>query len=810
MTRDLRYGLRTLLKHPGPTIVVVLTLAVGSAATTVIYSAIDVVQHFTPAVNRDDLVYAAATDTRVIQAGQGRRSVVLRSPVSVPDLADWAARSSTFDQFAGFAIGSANLTGIDVPLRVSAIRITANLDDLWGLTPRLGRGFRREEGQIGADSVTVLSHRFWQRQFSANPGVLGQRVQLDGVPHTIVGVFPPEAGTGLFRNADLFTPLVLDSARGARGERTVFVTGWLKAGITREQASADLEAIALRLQTEHPETNQRIGAVVLPLIEASGFNVRILLSLLALIALLVLVVACANVANVIVAQSIARRHEFAVRAALGASRIDWVRQLMTEGALVAAAAGASGLALAVWGIAALRWLGADAFGFAEIRMNERVLAAGLLATFAAPLLFGFLPAIRMPAPDGQDLRDGGRTVGATLRAGRTRTLIIALQAGAAMILMVQIGLLVKTTWQLSRIAPGFDPDRVLTFRIGLAGSRYGEPKAIDRFAADLLARLDALPGVASAGIIDRLPIADREPDARLTVEGVAPAPVETRPVVARAAITGDYLSTMRIPVTRGRGFSSAEMRNASAVALVNEEAARRFWFGRDPLGTRIALDATAGQETWLQVVGVVGNMRNSDVDQGPLPQVYVSTSLRPTSNMAVVVKSVSADPLRLVPAIRVQVALIDRDQPIHDIASMSQVLFNDLASTYVLAALLTAIAFVALSLSAAGVYGIVSYSVAQRSREIGVRMALGAEARHVLGLVVRQGLSMALVGTAIGVAGAFALSRWIQALLFGVTATDPATFAAVVATLLAVATLACYIPAWRATRLDPTTALRAE
>lgn len=286
-----------------------LTLAVAVAATTVIYSAMDVVLHLIPAVHRDGLVYAASTDTRVTQAGAAGRSVVLRSWVSVPDLADWAARTSSFEAFAGSAMGSANLTGIGVPRRVSAIRITANLGELWGLAPSLGRGFLPEEGRTGAESVTLLSHRFWQLQFSANPNVLGRSLLLDGLPHKIVGVLPPQAGTGFFRNADVFTPLTLDPLRVARDERTVLVTGRLKPGITREQATADLDAIARQLQTAHPETNQRIGAVVLPLIEASGFNVRVLLALLGLIALLVLVVACANVANVTVAQFVARRHE---------------------------------------------------------------------------------------------------------------------------------------------------------------------------------------------------------------------------------------------------------------------------------------------------------------------------------------------------------------------------------------------------------------------------------------------------------------------------------------------------------------------
>jgi hypothetical protein len=308
---EIRYALRTLIKSPGPTLVMMLTLGVAVGAATVIYSVIDVVWHFVPAQNQTRLVYAASTDTRVIQAEGGTRSAVLRSQVSVADLFDWSQRTTTFEQLAGFTMGSASLTGVKVPLRVTSIGVTANLPDLWGFTPALGRAFRAEEGRVGATPVTLLSYAFWQQQFAASPAVLGQTVLLDAVPHTIVGVLPREAGTGFFKTADVFTPFALDPLRTPRDRREVTVTGRLKPGVTREQAAAELETVGRQLRAEHPDTNQNIGAVVLPLIEASGFNVRILLTILAVIGLLVVVVACANVASVIVARSLARRHELA-------------------------------------------------------------------------------------------------------------------------------------------------------------------------------------------------------------------------------------------------------------------------------------------------------------------------------------------------------------------------------------------------------------------------------------------------------------------------------------------------------------------
>jgi len=805
---DLRHAVRTLTNNRGATAVVVLTIAVAIAATTVIYSVIDLVWGFIPVANRDGLVYVASTDARVIQAQGGTASVALRSRVSMPDLADWSARSTTIDEFAGFEMGSVNLTGVDIPIRISSVGVTTNLVELWGFTPVLGRPFRPEDGRAGATPVTLLTYGFWQRQFSSDANAVGRNMLLDGVAHTIVGVLPPQVSTGFLKDSDVFLPLVLDPLRGERSQRALLVTGRLKPGVSRAQANTDLEVIARQLQGEHPDSNQGIGASVLPLIEATGFNVRILLSILGVIALLVLVVACANVSGILVAQSVSRRHELAVRAALGAGRFDRVRQLMTESALASALACIVGLMLAAWGISALRWLGGDSFGLAEIRMNWRALVAGVVTALVAPFGFGLLPALRTSTPDPQELKDGARGVGVALRGRRVRSLTVALQAAAAMVLMVQIGLLVRTTWDLSDITPGFDPTQVLTFRVGLSGSRYEDPAAIEHFTTELMSRVRALPGVASAGIIDRLPVADREPLARLSVEGTPPVPPEGRPTIARAAIAGDYLATMRIPVKRGRMFSEAEVSDASPVALVNEEAARRFWPGRDPLGARLALDATSGQEAWLEIVGIVGNLRNSDIDQGTLPQVIVPTSQRPTGEVAVVVKSIAPSALQLVPAIRAEVTRIDGDQPIHDVALMTQVLFDDLAGTYVLAALLTAVGLIALCLSAAGVYGLVSSSVAQRGREIGVRMALGARPGVVVRMMIASGAKPVAAGSVVGLFAAVLLAAGIGLSVPGVDARDPSNYAAVAVTIAIVALFASYLPARRAASIDPVAALR--
>ena len=806
---EIRYALRSLIKRPGPTLVVVATLGVAIASATVIYSVVDVVRHFIPAVNQDRLVYVASTDTRVVQAEGERRSVVLRTPASLPDFADWRARSSTFEQLTGFSLGSANLTGLDVPLRVTRIEVTANLPEVWGLRPVLGRVFRVEDGAAGSEPVALLSHRFWQRQFSARPDVLGQRLTLDTVPHTVIGVLPSDAGVGFFSDAEVFTTLVVDPLRGDRGARDLIVTGRLKPGISREQAAAEFDTIARQLRAEHPATNAQVGASVLPLVEGAGFNVRILLTILLLIGLLVVVVACANVASVIVAQSMARRHELAVHASLGATRADRIRQLMTESAIVSAAGGLVGVVLAAWGIKALQWLGRNEFGFADMQMNERVFTASLLIACATPLGFGLLPALRLAPPDPQELRDGARAAGATRRGRRLRHAIVGLQAAAAMILMVQIGLFIRTTWKLSEIKPGFEPAQVVKFHIGLPSSRYPNQLAIQRFVSDLMTRVGALPEVMSMGVVDRLPIADREQTARLTIEGDAIVPIERRPQVSRSAIAGDYLRTMQIPIRRGRTIRATEIVDAAPVAMINEEAARRLWPGRDPIGARIALDAT-GQETWLEIVGVVANVRNSDIDSAQLPQVYVSLWRYPSAGLAVVVKSASADPLQLVPPIRTQVAAIDPNQPIHSVASMSYVLYDDMASTYILAATLTTIGLIALCLSAAGIYGLVSYSVAQRRREIGVRMALGARPEWVVRMIVAHTSRPVTIGSVVGLLAAIVLSLVFAAAVPEIDPRDPISYSGVLLMIVIVAVIASYIPARRAATINPVDALRAE
>lgn len=801
---NFKFALRRCARNPGATFVVVTTLAVAIAAGTIIASTIDTVRHLVPAARSDRLVFVASSDTRSNQLTGG--STTVRTGVSIPDLVDWSERTAAFDEFAAFTFGSANLTGMDVPLRLSTARVTQNLPDVWNIQPILGRSFRADEAHSGSEHVALLTDAFWERQFSRTQ-VLGRTLMLDGQAYTVIGVLPAAVSTGLFNQIDLMTPLVLDRERARRDERNLHVAGVLKAGITRERAAADLESIAGQLQKEYPGTNAKAGVMVRPLVEMVGFNIPILLILLGVIATLLVAIACANVSNIVLAQTLGRRRELSVRSALGASRFDQVRQLMTESFLLSSIAGAAGLMLAGWGLMAIRLVGSDMIAFSQMTVNGRVLGAAVAVAFVAPFGFALLPAIRMSTPDIEELRQGTRG-GDTGRGRRLREVLVSVQMALAMILMIQVGLLIGATWKIHNLEKGFDPAQVLTLRIDLSSARYSQPRAAHDFFAQALDRIRSLPGVVTAGATSRLPIADREVIVPFAIAGV-PTASDAKPKAARAAITVDFLKTLRIPVVRGRGFGAADFGNAAPVALVNAQAARTYWPNQSPIGQRVTFDVS-GKPEWLEVIGVVGNVRNSDAGLAAPPQMYVPSSWRSEQSMAILVRTTSSDPIQLATVIRTMLAELDKDQPVHDVKTMSRVLFDDLGASYLLSGMLAVVGLIVLLLSAAGVYGLVSYSVSQQTREIGLRMALGAHPRKVLGMMVAQGSRPIAFGLALGAVGSGLLTYFTSGTLEDIDLRDPIGYLVVLAPLVALALLALYVPARRATHVDPMLALRAE
>jgi putative ABC transport system permease protein len=784
------------------------TLAIAIAATTIIASTIDSVWHAIPAKNTERLVFVASTDPRPSQAQSGMIGNLALTGTSVPDLVDWTMQSTTVERFAAFEYGTATLTGREAPLRVSIVRTTAEMFSVWGIPPVLGRVFRDEDGSPGAAPVVLLSHRYWQEQFSSDVSAIGTSVLLDDSPHTIAGVLPRETRLGIFGDAELFVVKPLDAARAARDERRLFVTARLKPGVSRAQAEADLSSIAARLRAEYPNTNGQTGVVVRPLIEQLGGGIQTLLVLLAMIAFLVAGMACANVSNVVLALATGRQRELSVRTALGARRSDHLKQIAIESLVISLAAGAIGLLLGGWGLALLKWLaGPQARLFTDASLNWRIVAGGAAMAFVLPLGFALIPAIQSWRPSAVGLMDGARAVGGG-PGYRIRRGLVAVQVALAVVLLVQISLFASTAWNFRTMENGFEAGGVLTFRVDLSPS-YTAEKTME-FYRTLLARIDSLPGVASSGSINRLPVADREMSARIKVEGTAPVEEEALPFTALATVSPRYFETLRVPLHRGRPFTDADLDASAPVAIISEEAARRFWPGRDPVGTRATMVAPNVPSTPVEIVGIVANVRKGNLDQGVVAQVYLPSTQKPDRTMAVVVRADSIDPLQLVPAIRAQAAGIDPGEPLFNVASMEQVLYEDLASTYTLAGLLGAIAVVALCLAGVGIYGIVSFMVMQRTREIGLRMALGARPGAVLGMVIQQAARPVAGGGLLGAPAALGLVYVASTTFVAIDITDPVHYLGVALSILLVAFVASYVPARRAARIDPLKALRQE
>jgi putative ABC transport system permease protein len=673
----------------------------------------------------------------------------------------------------------------------------------------LGRTFRTEDGRFGAPRVALLTDRYWRERFSARPDVIGTNIFLDGVPHTLVGVVAASGGRGIFVDTDLWVPQELDSSRASRDARTLFVSARLKPGATLEQAERDFTAIAEQLKREYPTTNAQTGIVVRPLVELLGGGIRFLLSLLVLLAGLVVAMACTNVSNVVLAQVSGRRRELSLRTVLGAGRWNHVKQIMAEGFVLSVAAGLIGLTLGAWGLTALKWLGGpQARVLTDASINGRILAAGLITSFLIPFAFSLVPALRGWRPDANDLRLGAR---ASQGPGhRTRTVLVALQVALAVVLLVQVALLGRMAWTIRNATFGLDPTQVLTFKMDVSPTRFPDPDNATRFYSALLERIDALPAVASAGAINRLPVSDRDLNVRVRVDGAPPVAEEALPTLTLASISRDYLRTMRIPVLRGRALDTADFSGGQPTALVSEEAATQLWPRGDAIGRRATLMIPGEPDRSVLVVGVVANLRSADVFRRSMAQVYIPWTLRPDRTMAMAIRTDAGNPLTLTAAVRAAAAALQPDEPIFAVSSMEQVVFNDLASHYVLTSLLMAVGVLALCLAAAGIYGVVSYLVVQRTQEIGVRMALGARPSAVRRMIVTQGAWPVIAGWLLGLPLALPIAFAMARAFAFITASDPANYIAVLSAIALIALAACYFPARRASRVDPVIALRAD
>ncbi|HWS87821.1 MAG TPA: ABC transporter permease [Pyrinomonadaceae bacterium] len=798
LLQDMRYAVRRLLKSPGFAAVAVGALALGIGANTAIFSVVN-------SVLLRPLPYPAPE--QLVQLWEARpRQNMPRVEIAPHEFLAWAEQSQSFQRIAATDVAQYNLTGRGEPERVTGALLSAGYLPLLGVTPVQGRAFLEEEDRPGANDVVVLSNELWQTRFNSDPSIAGQTLNLDGVACTIVGVLPRDFR--LPQNAALARPIAFNAEDRARpGSHFLNVFGRLKEGVTVAQAEAEMATVAARVEQSLGGTNVGHQVVVVPLHEQIvGGSRTALLVLLGAVAL-VLLIACANVANLLLARAAARRREVAVRAALGASRWRIVRQLLAESLLLSAAGGALGLLLAVWGVELLVRLdptGVERAG--EVTLDWRVLAFTLGLSLLTGLLFGLAPALQASKADFVEaLKEGGRT-GQGLARSRLRSGLVVGEVALTLVLLVGAGLLLKSFSRLLAVDPGLDPRNVLTMDVALPPAKYDEPQRVTAFYERLLQEAAALPGVEAAGAVSVLPLAGDDNSNFVQIEGRAPLPAGQALRAGRRNVSADYFRALGIALKRGRGFAASDARDAQPVLVINEAMARTFFQGEEPVGKRIR---TGDRSPWVEIVGVVGDVRHRGLDVDTRPEMFFPQTQTPSRRMTLVVRA-AGDPHALAAPLRERVRSIDQDQPVGNVRTMEEWVSESVASQRFTAALLGVFAAAAAGLAALGLYGVVSYSVAQRTHEIGLRVALGAQPRDVLRLVIGQGMALTLVGVAVGVAAALALTRVISGLLFGVGATDPGVFVAVPLLLAAVALLACYLPARRATKVDPMVALRYE
>jgi putative ABC transport system permease protein len=804
MIKDIKYGLRSLVKHPTFTAICIITLALGIGANTAIFTVVNAVV-LRPLPFQDSEQLAMLWTTRDTNREQ---------PFSFADYNDLKNQTKTFS-----AVGAASplwnftLTGTGEPEPLQGMYVSANLFELLRVAPARGRGFASDEDRAGGAPVVVLSDALWQRRFGGDPNIVGKSITVSGVSATVVGVMPATFQL-LDPAAELWVPLAQNQfASSARNVRLLSVVGRLADGVQPAAANAELSAIANQWASQYADTNSGVGTRVVPLHQQVTGKVRPALWLLLGAVGLVLLIACANIVNLMLVRSAARQKEIAVRAALGAGRLRLLRQLLTESITLSVLGGAAGILVGSWGVQALLALNPISIPrYNKIGLDLTVLAVTLVASIITGIIFGLAPAWQTLKFDLHTaLKEGGRVAISDASRRRLSGLLVIAETAMAMILLIGAGLLLRSFARLLDVKPGFVTENVLTMQVGLPNASYQEPQKRVAFLKQLEASLAAAPEVASVGFVTRLPLmsALNNITTFLTIEGRETAPGDRPEIDFRRASTG-YFQTMGIPLLAGRLVTEQDITNNTSAVLINEALAKRFFPGEDPVGKRISTATSNGQQTqWQTIVGVVGSVRHLGLDVEPRPEIYYHTNTVPPFGPVVVIRTTS-DPQRLISIARAKVRELDPNVPISNVNTMEQLVAHSVAQRRFGMFLVGIFAVLALLLAVVGIYGVVSYTVAQRTPEIGVRMALGASATDVLKLVLKNGMSLALIGVGIGLAGALAATRLMVTLLFEVKPTDVVTFAIVSVGLILVALLACYVPARRAMKVDPLVALRAE
>jgi putative ABC transport system permease protein len=799
--QDIRFALRMLRRNPALSVIVVLTLALGIGSNATIYSAARVfLLDPWPGLRQPDHL------VRIVEVPPQREEGYGEASAGV--LLEVRRAGTAFEEVAACEETLANLTGKAEPERVLGIRATANYFRALGFTPAVGRGFAPGEDQPGRDAVTVLSDGFWQRRYGRDRSVVGQTISLNGRSVTIIGVMPPRVSFP--EPAQLWVPLALDPQRASNfADRSLIVFARLKPGTAIGTSRSQLPGIASRMARDHPVSNTGWGLQAWPLV---AYQTRFTYPFMVLVmaaAGLVLVIVCANVANLLLARGSVRQREFALRTALGASQLRVFRQGLTESLLLALLGGACGVLVAQWGIALLRGavpgeISQGIPAWDSLAVNARVLGYTALITLAVGLFFGSAPSLSASRVNLQGTLKEGERSGATGSRGRLRRALAISEVALALTLLVSTGLMVESFAGILRSNPGFRTDHLLTMDVTLPPSRYRDARAMGAFYTELSERVRALAGVRAMALVNGLPLSGWDETAEVEIVG-GPTSVAEKPSVGYRVISDGYFEALGIPVLRGRGFDRRDQAQSKAVAIASEALAKLLWPGADPLGRRLRI---TGEPRERELIGVVRGVRGRNY-RPPRPTLYVPLQQATAPMMALVVRT-AGDPTALAGSIQRQIAAIDPTLAAGNVQTFERVVVKALAPLRITTGILVALAALALLLAGLGIYGVISFAVARRTHEIGVRLAIGAQRRAVLGLIVRQGMQLALVGVAIGLAGAVALCRGMASVLYGVNPTDLAVYAAATAVLVVIAVLASYVPARRAAALDPLVALRTE
>lgn len=802
LLQDLRYAFRMLLKGPGFTITTILALALGIGVNSAIFSVINtILLRPLPYVKQEQLMVLSEVNPK---------KNLDQIPVTPPTLADWKSQNQLFENMAAYRSGSSasfNLTSGAEPERIQGAFVSAELLPVLSVQPLQGRNFTADEEKAGSNLVVIISHELWQRRFNSDPNFVGRPLTLNGVNYSVIGIMPPHFQFPVQpERVDLWVPLSLpQEVAQDRMAHMLRVIARLKPGVTQAQAQLEMSTIARRLEQQYPETNTDLSVVVVPMLQQIVGNMQTALWILLGAVGFVLLIACANVANLLLARATARQKEIAIRTALGASRLRIIRQLLTESVLLSVLGGLLGLLLAIVGLRLLIAISPSTIPrLQEVGLDGRVLGFTFLISLLTGIFFGLVPALQASKPDlTESLKEGGKS-SSSLHRSRIRNGLVVVEMALALLLLVGAGLMMQSFVRLRQVNPGFNPKNLLTMRIALPDNKYAEDYQSHAFYQQLLQRVGALPGVQSADVVTSVPLSGQQTVFAFDIVGrPAPGPGEVLTADYRATSPG-YFHTMGISVIKGRPFTDRDTKNSPSVLIINETMARRYWPNEDPLGKQVNVGPVPHE-----IVGVVGDIRQMGLDAGPNAEMYEPYLQAPWNSLTLVVRS-NSDPKNLAAAVTKEVRAVDKDQPVANVKLMEEIVAESVAQPRLYTMLLNVFAAVALLLAAVGLFGVIAYSVTQRTREIGIRMALGAQQGAVLKLIVGQGMLLALLGIAIGLVTAFLTTRILATILFGISSLDPVTFVGSAVVLSVVALLASVIPARRAMKVNAMVALRYE